>query len=465
MLMLARTSIITEEDARKITGQLLAYLELAQAGKFVLKREFEDVHLNVERRLMDDIGSCGGRLHTARSRNDQVVTDSRIYMRGEIVYLIREIQGFVGELLKRADEEVETVMLGYTHSQPAQPISYGFWISCYASMLLRDTKRLAAAYSEVNMSPLGACALGGTSFPIDRQLTARMLGFDSVLLHALDATSTRDFFMTTLSALAILGADLSRFSEELVWWSGHEYGLLTIDDAFATGSSIMPQKKNPVVAELARARCAVAMSALQEMFLIAKGVPLGYSCDLQQDKPPMWRALDGTVATVSILRAQFSSMRFDHERGEQLCWETFSTATELANYLTEELGLPFRTAYSDVGTIVKALEFEGKSFRDSDRVAEMLAKEGIEFNPETLAHLIDPRVVLRKQRSQGSTGPTATRAMLEEFRARLSDDIRENDTRQQKLSAALASTLRVARQFTGGADLRMLIHDSMEMQR
>jgi argininosuccinate lyase len=462
VLMLARASIIPEADARCIAKKLLEYLEEAQHGAFSLRRELEDVHLNIEQRLTDDIGSSGGRLHTARSRNDQVVTDARMYIRSELITLMREVQAFVSDLLQKANGETETLILGYTHSQPAQPISYGFWLSCYASMLLRDLNRLGAAFAEVNVSPLGGCALAGTSFAIDRELTARLLGFDSVLLHALDATSTRDFLITTLSALAILATGLSRAAEEVVWWSGKEYGLLTVDDVFATGSSIMPQKKNPVVAELARAKCAVAIGALNELLVIMKGVPSAYSCDLQQDKPPAWRALDNTRATVSILRSQFASMQLDRERGEQLCWESFSTATELANYLVEERGLPFRKAYSIVGFTVKKLESQSKTLRDTELVAEMLQGDGIEVSAKVLSGLVDPRIAVQRQASSGSTGLKATEEMLGKLRTELSARIRENDRREEKLEKAFTDTVTTGRQFVEGAKILVVLPTDKE---
>jgi argininosuccinate lyase len=355
-LMLSRQGIIGEQAGRTIAGSLATLWRESERGEIVLDKELEDVHLNVESTLIERVGpEIGGRLHTGRSRNDQVVTDARIYARNELLRLADELEQLARVAIARAREETTTVMLGYTHSQPAQPITFGFWLTYSASVAERDLRRLMATYALVNENPLGGGALAGTSFDLDRELTRELLGFDRVLTHALDATTGRDFILDVLSLLAIVMANHSRLCEELVQRSGLCDRTFSVDDSVATGSSIMPQKKNPVVAELGRARAQSVAGALTEVLGVLKAVPFGYSCDLQQDKPALWRALDVTLTTTPMLTEHLRSVSLDRDRALQQCWESFCTATELANWLVKEHGLPFRTAYSVVGETVKEL--------------------------------------------------------------------------------------------------------------
>jgi argininosuccinate lyase len=458
VLMLCRRGIIPENDGRALLAGLKAMLQEWEQGTFQLDKALEDVHLNVETELIKRLGAeVGGKVHTARSRNDQVVTDARLYVREQLIGLGRDLAGFALDLCHAARGHVNSLTLGYTHSQPAQPVSFAFWLTGYASLFRRDLIRLSHAYSTVNQNPLGACALAGTSFPIDRALTTELLGFDSLLVHALDATSARDFLLETASALAILMGHVSRFCEEIVVGSTFEFGIFEVEDRFATGSSIMPQKKNPVVAELARARAGIAYSALLELLTVVKAVPLGYSSDLQQDKPPLWRALDATASTISILRAQTAGMHFHHDRAARACWDSFCTATELANHLVRALGMPFRQAHHVIGALVRRLTDEEQTLSNTARVCEILAESGINLAEGEVQKLVDPSEVLRRQQSQGGTAPervSETISALEgEFRILNS----AWDERAHRLEHALERTLSVVNKYVGGESLPSLL--------
>lgn len=460
VLMLAKQGIIGQDDARRIVRWLLPQHELATRGELTLDPALEDVHLNIEARLIDAIGlETGGRMHTARSRNDQVVTDARLYVRERVLDIAREILDFVDELSAAADEEVDTVLLGYTHSQPAQPISYGFWLAAHACCFLRDVSRHLDAFDRVNENPLGACALAGTSFDIDRHFTTRLLGFSEPMTNALDATSTRDFMLETSGVITILMSNISRFADEVVTWCAHEYGLLDVHESFATGSSIMPQKRNPVVAELARAKGGIALGAFSELYTVLKSVKLGYSCDLQQDKPPLWRAIDVALSTTRILRDQLVTSRIEKERGEELCWESFSTATELANELVRGQGVAFRHAYGVVGEIVRALSSEGLTLEDSGRVGDLLREKGIDLDPETIREVTDPQRVLRNATSLGGTAPDAVRAGVRDLRERSAARRKEIDRRSERIDEGRRTSLLAASRFSSGEDLAAVIED------
>lgn len=461
VLMLCRQGILSEEDGRAILCSLLRLLECAGRGELQLRMELEDVHLNIESLVIEELGPLGGRMHTARSRNDQVVTDARLYVREALLQLVSEVLALVEVLADKARMETDHLLLGYTHSQAAQPISYGFWLSCYASIFLRDAGRLLRSVEAVNQNPLGACALAGTSFPIDRNLTTRLLGFDGLALHALDATSSRDFLLEPLAAMAIFMSNVSRISEEIVIWSSFENRVLQVEDSFATGSSIMPQKKNPVVAELGRARAGGVYGALMHLLTVVKSVPMGYCCDLQEDKPPVWRALDISTSSASILRSQMASVRFQGDRAAQACLESFSTITELANYLTREKGMPFRDAHRITGRLVLEMEKEGRTLVDSDSALDTLRQLGIDIDAATLRELVDPAQVMRRQRSAGGTAPERVMEILGEIVAehgRLSGLCR---SRAAVIQDSLARMLDIASRFAEGEMLGELL-DSLE---
>ena len=373
-IMLARREIVSDKDLRQILIWLGRAEEDYANGAFALQPENEDVHMNVESYLIDGAGiEYGGKLHTARSRNDQVLVDAHLYTREQILETQTGLSQLCRAFLKIASDHAETVMPGYTHMQHAQPISLGFWATAYVSMFLRDLKRLDAAYALANMNPLGACAIAGTSFEIDRRLTAKLLGFDAVHEHALDAISSRDFIAETLFSLALLMTNLSRLGEELVYWTTHEFDMAVFDDAYAMGSSIMPQKKNPDIAELVRGRCGRVYGDLLNLLTNLKGLPLGYNRDLQEDKPPLWNAFDVVQSCLGILPGLLETIRFKTDRMSELCDANFATATELANYLAREHGIAFRECHEIVGGVVGDLAEKGDDLRRFGRNSETVA--------------------------------------------------------------------------------------------
>jgi len=448
LLMLCACGILDEGRGREIAAELLRMMDQAEHGDFKLDPALEDVHLNVESRLIERLGlDIGGRLHMGRSRNDQVVTDSRLYVRDALLAIGRLLIGLVSALLDRAEEQAGTLTLGYTHSQAAQPITFGFWLSAHASALLRDLKRLSDALETVNLCPLGSGALAGTSFPIDRRLTCALLGFDDILRHALDATSTRDYMLETASVCATCMAQLSRLAEEIVVWSSSATSGLKVSDAYTTGSSIMPQKRNPVVAELARAKSATAFGALMEILSVTKSVTMGYSSDLQQDKPPIWRALDVTSETIGAFTGLIATLEFETKNAEDACWRSFATATELANYLTSTQQRPFREAYDLVGRLVRHLESHAMTFRDANVSVAWLAANGVKMPLEEFVSSVDPRRAVERQTSTGGTSPEEVRATIVALR----DQLGRNEARltdvARRSELALAKTRNLATSF------------------
>ncbi len=437
-LMLARQGIISEEDLR----QILQYLAEAQRA-FVqegrpLQVELEDVHMNVERFVIEGAGpELGGRLHTARSRNDQVLLDCKLHLRTRLLAVREHLSDLQTALLQRTEGEELTVMPGYTHTQHAQPISAAFWLSGHVSAFCRDQERLAGAFAHTNTLPLGACALAGTSFPTDRRFVAALLAGDGVHEHALDAVSSRDFIAEALSALAIGMANVSRLAEECVLFSTREFGLIELPDAFTSGSSIMPQKKNPCLAELVRARAGLVYGRLMQLLTLLKGLPSGYNRDLQDDKPPLWEALDCVELTLRAMAAMWRDVKLNRQRMAALADQNFATATELANWLVRERGQAFRTAHSLVGSkVVRALLEEGRTLSARDRVAELLRAEGIRATSDELAFL-EPAQCLKLQRSLGSTGPDEVRRLIGVMRERVQQDRAEVQEARARITAAM----------------------------
>ncbi len=447
-LMLARAGVVENRHARAVLEALLQLAQDDSGGRLELRPELEDVHLNLETMVIERAGAdAGGRMHTARSRNDQVVTDTRMYVRQAVLDLIGELAAFVAELCAAAAGELDFVIPGYTHSQAAQPISVAFWRLGHAHALARDMGRLRDAFGRLNESPLGSCALAGTSFAIDREFTSALLGFDRPMGNALDATSARDFLQEVAAALAIAATHLSRLAEEIVVWSGHECALVAVADSFATGSSIMPQKKNPVVAELARARAGRAYGTLIQLLVIAKGVGLGYSCDLQEDKPLLWDAIDTVGSSVVLMRQQMANLEIDHVRGTAICYENFSTATELANYLVEAHGMPFRSAHRITGEIVGELTARHVTLRETAVLAGLLLGRGIVVDGDVLAEVVAPAQAIRRNASAGGTGPAAVGAAIGTLREELGSFGAWRLARQKALSDAKEQTFRQAREL------------------
>lgn len=450
VVMLQEAEIVSAPDAALILGSLLALEEDYRRGRFHLRRELEDVHLNIEQAVRDAVGPVGGRMHTARSRNDQVVTATRIHLRDALADIAAELLRLIELLVARAEASADDLFLAYTHSQPAQPVTLGFWFSGFASMFARDLERLDDTYRRLDRSPLGTCAVAGTSFPIDRERTADLMGFAAVEEHALDATSARDLMIECASVLAMAMSTVSRISEELVIWSMQEVGLVAIDDRFATGSSIMPQKRNPVVAELGRARAGAVVGCLIELHGAVGRVPSGYSCDLQQDKPPLWRALDITRSSLSMLTAELATARFDVDRAAAIRDGGFVVATELANMLVRSHGLPFREAYVVVGAVVRELDEQGATLADTDLVVEALARSGISLGADTVAEGLDPGRIVSSYTSRGGTAPSSVRASCAHLAATAETHRQRWATRRDHVADARSMALRTARSLADG---------------
>ncbi len=355
--MLAKRGIITAQDAGRIAHGLDTILSEIEAGKFDFKRALEDIHMNVESRLAELIGPTAGRLHTARSRNDQVATDFRLWIRDAIDEIDAALAGYQRALAERALEHATTVMPGFTHLQTAQPVTFGHHLLAYVEMAERDRGRFADARKRLNESPLGAGALAGTSLPIDRTMTAKALGFDRPMANSLDAVADRDFVLETLSAAAVTAVHLSRFAEEIVLWSSPLAGLIRLSDAFTTGSSMMPQKRNPDAAELVRAKTGRITGALVGLLVVMKGLPLAYQKDMQEDKEGAIDSLNALKLAIAAMTGMVRDMEPDVARMRQAAGEGFATATDLADWLTREAKMPFREAHHAAGRIVaKAAE-------------------------------------------------------------------------------------------------------------
>jgi argininosuccinate lyase len=355
--MLAKQGIIAADDAKKIAHGLDTILSEIEKGSFDFKRSLEDIHMNVESRLTDLIGAPAGRLHTARSRNDQVVTDFKLWVRDEIDALDKSFAVLQHALAERALEHADTVMPGFTHLQTAQPVTFGHHLLAYVEMLARDRGRFADARKRLNESPLGSGALAGTSFDLDRDMTAKALGFERPTANSLDAVSDRDFAMETLAAASIAAVHLSRFAEEIVIWSSPLSGLVALSDKFTTGSSMMPQKRNPDAAELVRAKSGRIIGALNALLIVMKGLPLAYAKDMQEDKEGMMDALAALALAVAAMTGMVRDMQPDASRMKKMAGEGFATATDLADWIVRELKMPFREAHHAAARVVaKAAE-------------------------------------------------------------------------------------------------------------
>ena len=355
--MLAKQGIITAQDAKRIAHGLDTILSEIESGKFAFKRALEDIHMNVESRLAELVGAPAGRLHTARSRNDQVATDFRLWVRDAIDEIDAGLAAYQRALAEKALEHAGTVMPGFTHLQPAQPVTFGHHLLAYVEMAARDRGRFADARERLNESPLGSGALAGTSFPIDRAMTAKALGFKRPMANSLDGVADRDFVLETLSACAIAAVHLSRFAEEIVIWSSPLTGLIKLSDKFTTGSSMMPQKRNPDAAELIRAKSGRILGAFTGLMTVIKGLPLAYQKDLQEDKEGAIDAIGALTMSLKAMTGMVRDMEPDVVRMREAAGEGYSTATDLADWLVRTLKLPFRDAHHVTGRIVaKAAE-------------------------------------------------------------------------------------------------------------
>lgn len=350
--MLAKCGVISEQDLADIRRGMATITDEIKTGKFLWQLELEDVHLNIEARLTALIGDAGKRLHTGRSRNDQVATDIRLYLRGEIDEIIRLLDHLQEVLVAQAHKEYNTIMPGFTHMQVAQPVTFGHHMLAYVEMFERDRERMSDLRHRVNRSPLGAAALAGTTYPIDREYSAKLLGFEAVAQNSLDAVSDRDFGIEFTSAASLIMVHISRLSEELVYWISQPFSFAKLPDRFTTGSSIMPQKKNPDVPETARGKCARVVGDLISMAMLMKGLPLAYNKDLQEDKEPVFDAIDTVKDTLRAFIEMMAGVVPNREQMRKAAAAGYPTATDLADYLTRR-GVPFRTAHDIVGRVVR----------------------------------------------------------------------------------------------------------------
>ena len=440
-IMLARQGIISDADLREILRWLQKAETDFQNGDFTLDPNKEDVHMNVESYLIENAGrEFGGKLHTARSRNDQVLVDTHLYIRDEILNVQRGLSELCEAFLHIAKVHTDTVMPGYTHTQHAQPMSLGFWATAYVSMFLRDQKRLRSAYALANTNPLGACALAGTTFPIDRHLTTQLLGFDAPHEHALDVISSRDFIAEVLFALSLVMANLSRISEEIVYWTTYEFGMAVLDDAYSFGSSIMPQKKNPDIAELTRGRTGRVYGALLDLLTNLKGLPMGYNRDFQEDKPPLWEAFDIVKACLGLLPGLLRTTDFKTERMAELANANFATATELANYLVKEHQLSFRECHEIVGWLVGELVKHEKTFADWELTQELLKQREVDIPISQLKQILDAELAIQNNQSLGGTSPTEVHRMIDDFAEQLNEIASHVYTCQAQIESAHQET-------------------------
>ncbi len=414
--MLGAVGILTQDDVAAISQGLDEIETEIAEGNFPFSRALEDIHMNIEARLRDKIGDAAGRLHTARSRNDQVATDFKLWVRDRLDDVDAALAGLIAGFLDQAEQGADLVMPGFTHLQTAQPVTWGHHMMAYVEMFARDRSRFADARARMNESPLGAAALAGTGFPIDRERTAAALGFDRPAANSLDAVSDRDFALEFLSAASICATHISRLSEELVIWSSAQFNFVRLSDRFSTGSSIMPQKRNPDAAELCRAKVGRIMGAMVGLMTVMKGLPLAYSKDMQEDKEPVFDAADSLGLALSALTGMVQDMQPNADALRVAAGHGYSTATDLADWLVRELNMPFRDAHHVTGTLVKMAEDRAAPL-DALSLADM---QGVE--PRITAAIMDVLSVessTRSRTSYGGTAPDNVRAQVARWRERL----------------------------------------------
>ncbi|WP_150001541.1 argininosuccinate lyase [Iodidimonas gelatinilytica] len=414
--MLVATGILTAADGEAILGGLDQVEEEIARGEMAFDPALEDIHMHVESRLRDLIGEAAGRLHTARSRNDQVATDFKLWTRAAIDRLDADLQAFQQALLDRAEEHADTLMPGFTHLQTAQPVTFGHHLMAYYEMIRRDRGRLADCRARLNESPLGSAALAGTSFPIDRHMTAAALGFDRPTANSLDAVSDRDFALEFMAALNLAAMHLSRLAEELVVWTSAGFGFVRLSDSFSTGSSIMPQKRNPDAAELVRAKLGRVNGAYQTLLMVMKGLPLAYSKDMQEDKEPVFDAVEAYTLSLAAMTGMVQDLRVDAAKMAAAAGAGYSTATDLADWLVRGANLPFRDAHHVTGRIVKLAEDRGAALEDLS-LADMQAIDA--RITEDVFSVLSVEASAASRTSFGGTAPRQVRQAIKTARQAL----------------------------------------------
>jgi argininosuccinate lyase len=415
--MLGKQRIISEEDSEKIMQGLKEIAADIEKGKFKFKEDLEDIHMNIESALIKKIGDTGGKLHTARSRNDQVTLDLRLYLREESKEILSLINKFQRILINVATKHINSLMPGYTHLQRAQPVLLSHHLLAHGEMLERDKERFKDTLKRINILPLGASAIAGTTFPIDRFYVARLLGFDDISRNSIDSVSDRDFVIEFLSNSSILIMHLSRLAEELVLWSTEEFRFIEISDDFTTGSSAMPQKKNPDVAELIRGKTGRVYGNLFSILTIMKGLPLSYNRDLQEDKPPIFDTVDTVKACLDILNEMVPGIRFNTNRMYETAVEGYSVATDIAEYLVKK-GLPFRKAHELTGKLVlycvsKKKKLEGLTLKELNKFSTLISDDIYSY--------LRPEKSVKGKKSTGSTSPDEVRKQIKRLMRRLDD--------------------------------------------
>ena len=414
--MLAAQGIISAADYDEIEKGLKTILAEIESGKFVFSRKLEDIHMNIEARLAELIGPAAGRLHTARSRNDQVALDFRLWVREETDKTIQSIRHLIETLLDRADQEVETLMPGFTHLQVAQPITLGHHLMAYVEMFGRDLSRMHDARERMNESPLGAAALAGTSFPTDRFMTAKALGFREPTRNSIDSVSDRDFALEFLSSTAICAIHLSRLAEEIVIWSTAQFNFIHLPDSFSTGSSIMPQKKNPDAAELVRAKTGRINGSLIALLTIMKGLPLAYSKDMQEDKEQVFDAAQSLELSLAAMAGMIGDLEVNRDVMKKAAGSGYSTATDLADWLVRKLGLPFREAHHITGHAVALAE------KKKCNLSDLTLKDLKTVYPDITEDVFDVLSVeksVQSRKSYGGTAPQEVRRQIDYWKKRL----------------------------------------------
>ncbi|XCA84840.1 argininosuccinate lyase [Exiguobacterium mexicanum] len=417
--MLGEQHILTTDEVKQIVAGLKTLAKKAQANELTFNVFHEDIHMNLEALLHEEIGSVAGKMHTARSRNDQVATDMHLYLKRRVLETIEGIESVQTALYDHAAQNVESIMPGYTHLQRAQPVSLAHHLLAYFWMLERDKERFSDSLKRIDMSPLGAGALAGTTFPIDRHRSAELLGFANVYPNSLDAVSDRDFILEFLSNASLLMMHLSRFCEELILWSSEEYRFITISDVFSTGSSMMPQKKNPDMAELVRGKSGRVVGNLMGLLTIMKGLPLAYNKDLQEDKEGMFDTVKTLQGSLSIMAGMIQDMTFHTDMMKQATERDFSNATELADYLTAK-GMPFREAHEVTGTLVRYC-IDHRLYLAELPIETYHAHSGL--IEQDVYEALSPVTAVKRRNSYGGTGFDSVRTQLSEAKAKLPTNV------------------------------------------
>lgn len=413
--MLGHTGILTNPEVQQIKTGLEDLQADLDTGKLSFSVEREDIHMNLEALLTEKIGPVAGKLHTARSRNDQVATDFHLYLKHRLPLIIETIKELQTALVQRAEENVETIMPGYTHLQHAQPISYGHYLMAYYAMLKRDVERFEFNQHHTDIMPLGSAALAGTTFPIDREYTAQLLDFNQIYTNSLDAVSDRDFALEFLSNASILMMHLSRLSEELISWCSYEFNYLEMADEFSTGSSIMPQKKNPDMAELTRGKTGRVYGHLMGLLTTMKGLPLAYNKDMQEDKEGVFDTVKTIIPCLQVMTGMIKTLSVHPDKMAAATQNDFSTATELADYLATK-GIPFRQAHAIVGNLVYEGLQSGKNLQDISLADYQKIDPRIE---EDVYQVLDPKVAVQRRTSLGGTGFDQVKAQIKQAHAEL----------------------------------------------